>query len=93
MKSRRAIAALANSGEQWGRANSGVGSNYGGLGGFVVAHRIDRSRCGRPGERNVDSRPNRLAVVCCQADCPKGVPFDVLRRNALNSASVSAWFT
>ena len=44
----------------------------------------------RLGGRNVDSRPRRFAVACCQTVPPKGVPNGALRRNAFNSASVSA---
>lgn len=48
---------------------------------------------GRPGGRNVDSKPRRLAVACCRTGSPNGLPPCVLRRNAISSASVSIQFT
>ena len=61
--------------------------------GLGTVHDRFASRRGRPGGRNVDSRPRRFAVACCQTVSPNGVPPCGLRRNAFNSASVSTWWT
>ena len=55
--------------------------------GLGTVHDFFLSPRGRPGGRNVDSRPRRFAVACCQTVSPNGVPPCVLRHNAFGLAS------